>query len=78
MRRCGQSTRWRRRARSVSWSGPSPRATQERIGDRDTRAALVGAFVDAPALRAVTAVLDPNRVEAIQQDVMSGRLVPEY
>ncbi len=54
------------------------RATQERIGDRDTRAALVGAFVDAPALRAVTAVLDPNRVEAIQQEVMSGRLVPEY
>jgi hypothetical protein len=54
------------------------RTTQERIGDRDTRAAFVGAAVDAPALRAVTAVLDPNRVETIQHDVMSGRIVAEY
>jgi hypothetical protein len=39
---------------------------------------FVGAAADAPALRAVTAVLDPNRVETIQHDVMSDRLVAEY
>lgn len=54
------------------------RATQQRIGNRDTMAAFVGAAADAAALRAVTAILDPNRVEMIQHEVMSGRLVAEY
>ena len=51
---------------------------QRRVGDGDTRAVLVGAAADAAALRALASVLDPGRVEAIQRDVMSGRLVAEY
>ena len=54
---------------------PSVRA---RIGDSDTRAALVGTVADAAVLRAVTAQLEAGDVARIQQDVMSGRVVPEY
>lgn len=49
-----------------------------RIGDTDTRAALVGRVGDAAVLRAVTAQLDAAEVARIQQDVMSGQVVPEY
>jgi len=54
---------------------PSVRA---RIGDSDTRAALVGRADEAGVLRAVTAQLDAGEVARIQQDVMSGQVVPEY
>jgi hypothetical protein len=54
---------------------PSVRA---RIGDSDTRAALVGTVADAAVLRAVTAQLEAGEVARIQQDVMSGQVVPEY
>jgi len=57
---------------------PLSSAVRERIGDRDTRAVLVGRSVDAPALRAVCAVLDAREVERIQLDVIAGRMVPEY
>jgi hypothetical protein len=51
---------------------------RERIGDRDTRAVLVGSSVDAAVLRAVGGALDPAQVERIQLDVLAGRMVPEY
>ena len=65
--------------RSPALTGrPMSEMAQRRVGDRDTRATLVGAAVDAAALRALASVLIPERVEAIQHDVMSGRLVAEY
>ena len=57
---------------------PLSASVRERIGDRDTRAVLVGKAVDAPVLRAVSAALDPREVERIQLDVVAGRVVPEY
>ena len=57
---------------------PLSPATQQRLGDRDTRAVLVGKSTRADALRAVTAALDPHEVERVQRAVMDGRLVPEY
>jgi hypothetical protein len=51
---------------------------RERIGDRDTRAVLVGKSVDASVLRAVCEALDPAQIERIQLDVVAGRMVPEY
>jgi hypothetical protein len=51
---------------------------RERIGDRDTRAVLVGKSADASVLRAVCGALDPGQVERIQLDVLAGRTVPEY
>jgi len=57
---------------------PLSPAVRERIGDRDTRAVLVGKSVDASVLRAVCEALDPTQVERIQLDVMAGRTVPEY
>jgi hypothetical protein len=57
---------------------PLSQAVRERIGDRDTRAVLVGKSVDASVLRAVCVALDPNQVERVQLDVMAGRTVPEY
>jgi hypothetical protein len=57
---------------------PLSSAVRERIGDRDTRAVLVGRALDAPALRAVCAALDATEVERIQLDVIAGRTVPEY
>ncbi|HEY6056855.1 MAG TPA: YhfZ family protein [Candidatus Limnocylindrales bacterium] len=50
----------------------------EKVGDRDTRAALVGAAREAAVLAAVTASIDGAEVEQIQSDVMAGRVVPEY
>ena len=48
------------------------------VGDRDTRAVMVGKAPDAAVLRAVTASIDGAEVEHIQLEVMAGRLVPEY
>jgi hypothetical protein len=53
-------------------------AVREHVGDRDTRAALVGRATDAAVLGAVAARIDGAAVERIQLDVMAGRLVPEY
>jgi DNA-binding transcriptional regulator YhcF (GntR family) len=57
---------------------PLSPAVRERIGDRDTRAVLVGKSADASVLRAVCAALDAEQIERIQQDVIAGRTVPEY
>ncbi len=57
---------------------PLSATVRERIGDRDTRAALVCKSADAAVLRAVCGALDPAQVERIQLDVLAGRTVPEY
>jgi len=57
---------------------PLSTRVRERIGDRDTRAVLVGKSIDASVLRVVCACLDPAQVERIQLDVVTGRIVPEY
>jgi hypothetical protein len=57
---------------------PLSPAVRERIGDRDTRAVMVGRSVDASVLRAVCEALDPVQVERVQLDVIAGRTVPEY
>lgn len=49
-----------------------------RVGDSDTRAALVGRASDADLLTALLAPVDPAEVARIQHEVMSGQLVPEY
>lgn len=48
------------------------------IGDMDTRAVLVGRHADATVLRAVTAPIDVAEVARLQNDVIEGRVVPEY
>jgi hypothetical protein len=50
----------------------------KKIGDRDTRAVLVGVRVNAPTLRAVVGPIDGAEVVRVQGDVMAGRVVPEY
>jgi len=57
---------------------PLSAAVRRKIGDRMTRAALVGRADDAPILRAVTASIRTAEVASIQLDVMAGRVVPEY
>jgi hypothetical protein len=57
---------------------PLSPTVRERIGDRDTRAVLVGKSVDAQVLRAACKALDPAQLERIQLDVIAGRMVPEY
>lgn len=57
---------------------PLSPAVREYVGDRDTRAVMVGKAPDAAVLRAVTASIDGAEVEHIQLEVMAGRLVPEY
>ncbi len=57
---------------------PLAPAVREQIGDRMTRAVLVGRAVDAATLRAVTAPILSAEVARIQLDVMAGRVVPEY
>ena len=54
---------------------PSVRA---RVGDTDTRAALVGKASEAEILGVVTAQIDVAEVARIQREVISGHLVPEY
>jgi hypothetical protein len=57
---------------------PLAASVRSRIGDTDTRAALVARAEDVGIMRAVAAPLDAAEVAKIQQDVMSGQLVPEY
>jgi hypothetical protein len=57
---------------------PLAPAVRARVGDTDTRAALVGKASDAEILGAVTAQIDAAEVARIQREVMSGQLVPEY
>ncbi len=57
---------------------PLKPAVREQIGDRMTRAVLVGRAVDAATLRAVTASIEQSAVAAIENDVLAGRVVPEY
>jgi hypothetical protein len=51
---------------------------RQRVGDRMTRAVLVGRAVDAAVMRAVTAPILSAEVARIQLDVLAGRVVPEY
>ncbi len=57
---------------------PLSAGVRARIGDRMTRAVLVGRAVDAAVMRAVTASIQSDAVAQIQLDVMAGRVVPEY
>jgi hypothetical protein len=57
---------------------PLSAAVTERIGDRDTRAVLVGTAADSDVLRATIAVLGKPDIEHIQEDVLAGRVAPEY
>jgi hypothetical protein len=57
---------------------PLAASVRARVGDTDTRAALVGRAADAGLMRAVVAQIDEGEVTAIQKDVMSGKVVPEY
>lgn len=57
---------------------PLSPAVRERIGDRMTRAVLVGRAAEAPSLRAVTAPIDSAAVAAVEADVLAGRVLPEY
>ena len=57
---------------------PLTLAVREKIGDRMTRAVLVGRSGDAAVMRAVTAPIQSAAVAQIQLDVMAGRVVPEY
>lgn len=57
---------------------PLKPAVRQQIGDRMTRAVLVGRAADAAIMRAVTAPIRSAEVAQIQADVMAGRVVPEY
>jgi hypothetical protein len=57
---------------------PLSPAVRTQIGDRMTRAVLVGRAVDAEVLRAVTTPIRRSAVAEIQADVLAGRVVPEY
>jgi hypothetical protein len=57
---------------------PLSPAVRERIGDRMTRAVLVGRAADASVMRAVTAPMESAAIAQIQVDVLAGRVVPEY
>jgi hypothetical protein len=57
---------------------PLSAAVREKIGDRMTRAVLVGRAADAALMRAVTAPIEQAAVDQIQLDVLAGRVVPEY
>jgi hypothetical protein len=49
-----------------------------KIGDRMTRAVLVGRAAEAGQLQTVTAPIQSDEVARIEGDVLAGRLVPEY
>jgi hypothetical protein len=51
---------------------------RRQIGDRMTRAVLVGRAADTGIMRAVTAPIQSAEITRIQRDVMEGRVVPEY
>ncbi len=50
----------------------------DHLGDRDTRAVLVGRSDQAACLRSVTAGIMSDQIEHIQQAVIDGQLVAEY
>lgn len=57
---------------------PLSESVRTRVGDTDTRAALVGRASEADLLRAVLAHVEAAEVARIQLEVMTGQLVPEY
>jgi hypothetical protein len=57
---------------------PLKPAVRAQIGDRMTKAVLVGRAIDTATLRAVTAPVQAAAVEEIELDVLAGRVVPEY
>jgi len=57
---------------------PMSRAVRERLGDRDTRAVLVGRAADLEVLEAVTVDVEEAEVARIQAAVMAGTAVAEY
>ncbi len=57
---------------------PLAESVRARVGDTDTRAALVGRASDADLLSALLGQVAPAEVARIQHEVMSGQLVPEY
>ena len=57
---------------------PLKASVREHIGDRMTRAVLVGRAVEAATMRAVTSTVRAAAVAAIEADVLNGRIVPEY
>ena len=57
---------------------PLSAAVTDQVGDRDTRAVLVGTAADSAVLRATTSILTQAGVELIQTDVLAGRVAPEY
>lgn len=57
---------------------PLKQSVVAQIGDRMTRAVLVGRTSEAAIMRAVTAPIQSPEVAQIQADVMAGRVVPEY
>ena len=57
---------------------PLSQGVRDQVGDRDTRAVLVGRASDAAVLGAITSSIDGEEVERIQSDVMNLRVVPEY
>jgi len=57
---------------------PLAESVRARVGDSDTRAALVAKASDAAMLGSLVAPLDPAEVARIQLEVMSGQVVPEY
>jgi YhfZ C-terminal domain/Helix-turn-helix domain len=57
---------------------PLSPAVRQQIGDRMTRAVLVGRADAAAVMRAVTAPIQSAEVGEIQRDVIAGRVIPEY
>lgn len=57
---------------------PLSESVRSRVGDTDTRAALVGRASEADLLSAVLAHVKAAEVARIQLEVMTGELVPEY
>lgn len=57
---------------------PLADSVRARVGDTDTRAALVGRAADGGVMGALLAQVYAAEVTRIQLDVMSGHVVPEY
>ena len=57
---------------------PLSPAVRDRIGDRMTRAVLVGRAAEVAVMRAITAPIESAAIAQIQVDVLAGRVVPEY
>jgi len=59
-------------------SRPLSPKTRIMIGQDDTRTALVVRRDDTATARLIEKTLDENRIGKIQQDVISGKIIPEY